>query len=100
VNDVPSPLGQLLELRADRLLAVGTHPPCALVRLHIESACHAGPNRLLPNGWTSGWEQSGVDPLPMPLQPVLTVSMRGITRLFEANGAEWAVPPKQQVAPT
>jgi NAD(P)H-dependent flavin oxidoreductase YrpB (nitropropane dioxygenase family) len=28
--------------------------------------------RLLPNGWTSRWEQASVDPLPMPLQPVLT----------------------------
>ena len=28
--------------------------------------------RLLPNRWTEAWEQAEVDPLPMPLQPVLT----------------------------
>jgi NAD(P)H-dependent flavin oxidoreductase YrpB (nitropropane dioxygenase family) len=33
--------------------------------------------RLLPNGWTSGWEQAEIDPLPMPLQPVLTGSVLG-----------------------
>lgn len=27
--------------------------------------------RLLPNRWTEAWEQAEVDPLPMPLQPVL-----------------------------
>ena len=28
--------------------------------------------RLLPNRWTEAWEQAELDPLPMPLQPVLT----------------------------
>jgi nitronate monooxygenase len=28
--------------------------------------------RLLPNRWTEAWERADVDPLPMPLQPVLT----------------------------
>ena len=28
--------------------------------------------RLLPNQWTEAWEAADLDPLPMPLQPVLT----------------------------
>ena len=28
--------------------------------------------RLLPNQWTKAWEAADLDPLPMPLQPVLT----------------------------
>lgn len=28
--------------------------------------------RMLPNRWTEAWEAAEVDPLPMPLQPVLT----------------------------
>lgn len=28
--------------------------------------------RMLPNQWTQAWEDADVDPLPMPLQPVLT----------------------------
>jgi len=28
--------------------------------------------RLLPNQWTKAWEAAELDPLPMPLQPVLT----------------------------
>lgn len=27
--------------------------------------------RMLPNAWTRAWEEAGIDPLPMPLQPVL-----------------------------
>ncbi len=27
--------------------------------------------RMLPNDWTRAWEEADVDPLPMPLQPVL-----------------------------
>ena len=33
--------------------------------------------RLLPNRWTEAWEQAEVDPLPMPLQPVLTGRVLG-----------------------
>lgn len=33
--------------------------------------------RLLPNRWTEAWEQAEVDPLPMPLQPVLTGMVLG-----------------------
>lgn len=33
--------------------------------------------RLLPNRWTEAWEQAAVDPLPMPLQPVLTGMVLG-----------------------
>ncbi len=28
--------------------------------------------RMLPNKWTEAWENNDLDPLPMPLQPVLT----------------------------
>lgn len=28
--------------------------------------------RLLPNRWTEAWEQAEVEPLPMPMQPILT----------------------------
>ena len=33
--------------------------------------------RLLPNRWTDAWEHAEVDPLPMPLQPVLTGMVLG-----------------------
>lgn len=33
--------------------------------------------RLLPNRWTEAWEHAEVDPLPMPLQPVLTGMVLG-----------------------
>lgn len=33
--------------------------------------------RMLPNDWTRAWEESGLDPLPMPLQPVLTAITLG-----------------------
>jgi NAD(P)H-dependent flavin oxidoreductase YrpB (nitropropane dioxygenase family) len=33
--------------------------------------------RLLPNRWTEAWEQADIDPLPMPLQPVLTGMVLG-----------------------
>jgi NAD(P)H-dependent flavin oxidoreductase YrpB (nitropropane dioxygenase family) len=33
--------------------------------------------RMLPNGWTEAWEQADLDPLPMPLQPVLTGMVLG-----------------------
>ena len=33
--------------------------------------------RLLPNRWTEAWEQAELDPLPMPLQPVLTAMTLG-----------------------
>ena len=33
--------------------------------------------RLLPNRWTQAWEEAELDPLPMPLQPVLTGMVLG-----------------------
>lgn len=33
--------------------------------------------RMLPNRWTEAWEMAEVDPLPMPLQPVLAGSVLG-----------------------
>lgn len=33
--------------------------------------------RMLPNRWTEAWEMAEVDPLPMPLQPVLAASVLG-----------------------
>ncbi|MEM8922686.1 MAG: nitronate monooxygenase [Actinomycetota bacterium] len=33
--------------------------------------------RMLPNDWTRAWEQAEVDPLPMPLQPVLAGMVLG-----------------------
>jgi nitronate monooxygenase len=33
--------------------------------------------RMLPNRWTHAWEQADLDPLPMPLQPVLTGQVLG-----------------------
>jgi NAD(P)H-dependent flavin oxidoreductase YrpB (nitropropane dioxygenase family) len=33
--------------------------------------------RLLPNRWTEAWERAEVEPLPMPLQPVLTGMVLG-----------------------
>jgi nitronate monooxygenase len=33
--------------------------------------------RLLPNRWTEAWEHAELEPLPMPLQPVLTGSVLG-----------------------
>ncbi len=33
--------------------------------------------RMLPNMWTEAWEMAEVDPLPMPLQPVLAGSVLG-----------------------
>jgi NAD(P)H-dependent flavin oxidoreductase YrpB (nitropropane dioxygenase family) len=33
--------------------------------------------RMLPNRWTEAWEQAELDPLPMPLQPVLTGQVLG-----------------------
>lgn len=33
--------------------------------------------RLLPNRWTEAWEHAEVEPLPMPLQPVLTGMVLG-----------------------
>lgn len=33
--------------------------------------------RMLPNRWTVAWEQAEVDPLPMPLQPVLAGEILG-----------------------
>ena len=33
--------------------------------------------RMLPNDWTRAWEEADVDPLPMPLQPVLAALTLG-----------------------
>ena len=33
--------------------------------------------RMLPNDWTRAWEEADVDPLPMPLQPVLAAMTLG-----------------------
>ncbi len=33
--------------------------------------------RMLPNDWTRAWEEAEVDPLPMPLQPVLASMILG-----------------------
>ncbi len=33
--------------------------------------------RMLPNDWTKAWEDAEVDPLPMPLQPVLATMTLG-----------------------
>ncbi|MEM9650813.1 MAG: nitronate monooxygenase [Actinomycetota bacterium] len=33
--------------------------------------------RMLPNDWTRAWEEAEVDPLPMPLQPVLANQVLG-----------------------
>lgn len=33
--------------------------------------------RVLPNRWTEAWEQAELEPLPMPLQPVLTGMVLG-----------------------
>ncbi len=69
---------------ADVVIAQGT-----------EGGGHTGKRfRLLPNRWTEVWEQADVDPLPMPLQPVLTgmvlggnATDRGGRRGVSMNGA-------------
>ncbi|MEM7273085.1 MAG: nitronate monooxygenase [Actinomycetota bacterium] len=33
--------------------------------------------RMLPNQWTQAWDEADLDPLPMPLQPVLTAMTIG-----------------------
>lgn len=33
--------------------------------------------RMLPNRWTEAWEQADLEPLPMPVQPVLTNKVLG-----------------------
>lgn len=35
--------------------------------------------RMLPNRWTEAWEQADLDPLPMPLQPVLVGEVLGVS---------------------
>jgi nitronate monooxygenase len=45
--------------------------------------------RLLPNRWTEAWEHADVDPLPMPLQPVLTGTVLG--RLATDRGGRQGV---------
>ena len=49
--------------------------------------------RMLPNEWTKAWEQAPIDPLPMPLQPVLVMQTlggmagQGSNRALMQNGA-------------
>jgi len=33
--------------------------------------------RMLPNEWTKAWDEASIDPLPMPLQPVLVMQALG-----------------------
>lgn len=33
--------------------------------------------RMLPNEWTKAWDEASIDPLPMPLQPVLVMQTLG-----------------------
>jgi NAD(P)H-dependent flavin oxidoreductase YrpB (nitropropane dioxygenase family) len=35
--------------------------------------------RMLPNRWTEAWDAAPIDPLPMPLQPVLVAEILGAT---------------------
>ena len=49
--------------------------------------------RMLPNDWTKAWEEAPIDPLPMPLQPVLVMQILGAmagggsNRALTQNGA-------------
>ena len=49
--------------------------------------------RMLPNEWTKAWEEAPIDPLPMPLQPVLVMQTlggmagTGSNRALMQNGA-------------
>jgi enoyl-[acyl-carrier protein] reductase II len=49
--------------------------------------------RMLPNEWTKAWEEAPIDPLPMPLQPVLVMQTlggmagAGSNRALTQNGA-------------
>lgn len=43
--------------------------------------------RMLPNQWTRAWEEAELDPLPMPLQPVLTSMILG-TSATDRGGRE------------
>ncbi len=47
--------------------------------------------RLLPNDWTRAWESADLDPLPMPLQPVLTSLVLGQTELSHGTRENVAV---------
>jgi NAD(P)H-dependent flavin oxidoreductase YrpB (nitropropane dioxygenase family) len=62
---------RLADWQKEELLAAADQSPT------ISRAYTGKRFRLLPNSWTSGWEQAGIDPLPMPLQPVLTGSVLG-----------------------
>ena len=43
----------------------------------ISRAYTGKPFRMLPNEWTQAWDEADVDPLPMPLQPVLAATTLG-----------------------
>ena len=43
--------------------------------------------RMLPNDWTRAWEEAELDPLPMPLQPVLANEILG-RNATDRGGAE------------
>ncbi len=61
----------LAEWQKAELLAAADQSP-------VISRAYTGKQfRLLPNRWTEAWERADVDPLPMPLQPVLTELVLG-----------------------
>ncbi len=61
----------LADWQKQQLLAAADQSP-------VISRAYTGKRfRLLPNRWTEAWEHANVDPLPMPLQPVLTGMVLG-----------------------
>lgn len=78
----------LAQWQKEELLAAADQSP-------VISRAYTGKRfRLLPNRWTEAWEHAEVDPLPMPLQPVLTgmvlggmATDRGGTQGVSMNGA-------------
>ena len=61
----------LAQWQKEELLAAADQSP-------VISRAYTGKRfRLLPNRWTEAWEHAEVDPLPMPLQPVLTGMVLG-----------------------
>lgn len=79
---------RLADWQKDELLAAADQSP-------VISRAYTGKRfRMLPNRWTEAWEQAELDPLPMPLQPVLTGAVlggmatdRGGTQGVSMNGA-------------
>ena len=61
----------LAQWQKEELLAAADQSP-------VISRAYTGKRfRLLPNRWTDAWEHADIDPLPMPLQPVLTAMTLG-----------------------